>query len=71
VALVLVRSMLQLLVTVNIVPSSLIHFTLMIKAIRSSETSVITRATRCDIPEECILLSPIILFIEVKRGFNI
>jgi hypothetical protein len=46
-----------LLVTANSVPSSLICFTLMMGAIRSSETSVLARATRRHIPEEGILHS--------------
>jgi hypothetical protein len=46
----------QLLVTAN-VPSSLVLYTLMIKEICSSETSVPTRATRRHIPEDDILYS--------------
>jgi hypothetical protein len=46
--------MFQLLVTAN-VPSSLIHFALMLEAVRSAETSVRTIATRRRIPEEDIL----------------
>jgi hypothetical protein len=53
---VFLRSVLQLLVTATVVPSSLILFTL-IKAEHSSETSVITRSTRRHIPENVILLS--------------
>jgi hypothetical protein len=48
------RSMLQLLVTADIVPSLLILFILMMEAICSSETSVLTIATQCHIPEEGI-----------------
>jgi hypothetical protein len=40
----------QLLVTANVVPRSLILFILMMEAIRSSETSVLTIATRRHIP---------------------
>jgi hypothetical protein len=49
--------MLRLLVTANVVPSSLILFTLLIEAIRSSETTVITRATLRNIAEEGVLHS--------------
>jgi hypothetical protein len=37
---------LQLLVTVKVVPDSLILLTLMMEAIRYSETSVLSKATR-------------------------
>jgi hypothetical protein len=46
---------LRLLVTANVAPSSLILVSLMMEAIRSSETSVLTRDARRHIPEDDIL----------------
>jgi hypothetical protein len=45
---------LLLLVTANVVPSWLILVTLMMEAIYISETSVLTRATRCNIQDDIL-----------------
>jgi hypothetical protein len=50
------RSMRRLLDTAD-VPNSPIHVTLMMEALRSSETFLLTGATRRNIPEDGILLA--------------
>jgi hypothetical protein len=46
------RSVIQFLVTSKVVLSSAIPFILMMEAIPYSETWALTRATRCDVPED-------------------
>jgi hypothetical protein len=49
--------MYQLLATANVVPSSLILVTLLMEALPSSETSILTRATWHNNPKDGILHS--------------
>jgi hypothetical protein len=69
---VFLRSVTRLLVIANVVPSFLILSTLMTEAIHSTETFVLTRATRHHIPEEGIFLLHslfIVKFWKIRNGF--
>jgi hypothetical protein len=57
----------RLLVTASVVPSSPILVTLMKEALNSSETSVLTRGTWRNIPEDAILYFIIVLFTNMQN----
>jgi hypothetical protein len=62
------EDLIQLLVTAKVVPSTPILVTLMMEATRSSETSVLTRATLRNIQESCIVHSRSVLRLQVTAN---
>jgi hypothetical protein len=64
------HSALWLLVTANVALSSPIFVPLMMEVICSSETSILTRVTQHDIPEDDILHSNEPNYVQVRQRMN-
>jgi hypothetical protein len=63
------RSVLRLLVTANVVPISPILSTMMMEALTSTETSVLRRAIKRNIPEDAFLkVSP--YFVDIRVAIH-
>jgi hypothetical protein len=60
----------RLIVTASVVPISQILLTLMKEALSSSETSVLTRSTRCTIPNDAVLQCPLLFVVRNKPRNN-